>query len=80
MMEEILRVLCCPETHQSLRMADANMVAELNEKIKSGQVRNRAGKPVTETMERGLIREDGKYVYPITKNIPVLLVNEAIPV
>ena len=78
-MQDLLNVLCCPETRQPLQIADAKLVGELNQKIKDGQVRNRGGKPITETMEAGLIREDGKYIYPVRNKIPVMLVDEAIP-
>ena len=78
-MQDLLNVLCCPETRQPLQIADAKLVDELNQKIKDGQVRNRGGKPITETMEAGLIREDGKYIYPVRNKIPVMLVDEAIP-
>ena len=78
-MQDLLNVLCCPDTRQPLQIADAKLVGELNQKIKDGQVRNRGGKPITETMEAGFIREDGKYIYPIRNKIPVMLVDEAIP-
>jgi uncharacterized protein YbaR (Trm112 family) len=78
-MQELLDVLCCPESHQRFQIAEANFVADLNAKIKAGQVRDRAGKVVSEAIDGALIREDRKYIYVIRNNIPVLLVNEAIP-
>jgi uncharacterized protein YbaR (Trm112 family) len=75
---EILEILCCPETHQPLRFADASTVAGLNQKIASGTVRNRAGKPVLETIDGALIREDGQQLYLIRGDIPVMLIDEAI--
>lgn len=60
-------------------MADAPLVAELNARIKAGQLTNRAGKPVSDPIDSGLVREDRKFLYPIRGNIPVLLINEAIP-
>jgi uncharacterized protein YbaR (Trm112 family) len=30
-------------------------------------------------MNGGLIREDGKYLYPIRKDIPIMLIDEALP-
>jgi uncharacterized protein YbaR (Trm112 family) len=41
-------------------------------------VRNRAGRAVTETLDGGLLRADGKFLYPIRQDIPVMLVDEAI--
>jgi uncharacterized protein len=78
-MQELLDILRCPETHQPFQIADAALVADLNTEIKGGQLKNRAGKPITEPIENGLIREDRKFLYPIRNNIPVLLIDEAIP-
>jgi uncharacterized protein YbaR (Trm112 family) len=75
----LLNILCCPETHQPLRMAEAEVVAKLNQQIGNGTVKNRAGKPVTVSLDSGLIREDAKFLYPVRNGIPVMLVGEAIP-
>ena len=76
---ELLKILCCPETRQPLRLAETATVVELNRQIPSGGVKNRAGQPVKENIAGGLVRADGKFLYPIRGNIPVLLVDEAIP-
>jgi uncharacterized protein YbaR (Trm112 family) len=34
---------------------------------------------VQEKLDAGFIRADGKFLYPIRRNIPVMLVDEAIP-
>ena len=76
---ELLKILCCPETHQALVPADAALVQRLNAEIDSGQLRNRAGQPVTRKCDGGLVRKDGRFVYPVCEDIPILLINEAIP-
>jgi len=76
---ELLKILCCPETHQSVAVADPSLIKELNVQIASGQLRNRAGQSVTEQIEGGLLRADGKVLYPIRSHIPVMLIDEAIP-
>ena len=78
-MQELLDILRCPETHQPFEIADTALIADLNGKIKAGQLKNRAGKPVTDPFESGLLRQDRKFLYPIRNNIPVLLIDEAIP-
>ena len=78
-MQELLNIICCPETHQRFQMADANLIADLNAKIKTGQLKSRAGKPVSDSIDAGFIREDRKYLYPVRNNIPVLLIDESIP-
>jgi uncharacterized protein YbaR (Trm112 family) len=76
---ELLKILCCPETRQPLSLADAALVQQLNERITAGQLRNRAGKPVTRQCDGGLLRKDGQFVYPVSEGIPILLIDEAIP-
>lgn len=75
---ELLQILRCPESHQPLTSADAALLAQINERIHAGQLTNRAGQSVTQTIDGGLIRADGRYLYPIRDEIPVLLADEAI--
>jgi uncharacterized protein len=76
---ELLKILVCPETKQALKPADAGLLARLNEAVEKGQLRNRGGERVREGMEEGLVREDGTAVYPVREGIPVMLMDEAIP-
>ncbi|MGO8931414.1 MAG: Trm112 family protein [Limisphaerales bacterium] len=76
---ELLKILCCPETHQEVRSAEPEVIDKLNARIAAGTVTNRSGQLVKETIEGGLIRADGKLLYPIRRNIPVMLVDEGIP-
>jgi uncharacterized protein YbaR (Trm112 family) len=76
---ELLKILCCPETHQEVRLAEAAVIDKLNGQIAAGALVNRAGQPVKEKIEGGLVRADGKVLYPIRRNIPVMLVDEGIP-
>ena len=76
---DLLSILCCPETHQDLRLAEPALIDKLNAQIAAGALKNRAGQPVQEKIDAGLIRADGKFLYPVRKDIPVMLVDEAIP-
>jgi uncharacterized protein YbaR (Trm112 family) len=51
----------------------------LNRQIAVGTLKNRAGKIVTAKLSGGLVRSDGKYLYPIREQIPIMLVDEALP-
>jgi uncharacterized protein YbaR (Trm112 family) len=76
---DLLKILCCPETHQEVRLAEPAVVDKLNQQIAAGALKNRAGQLVQERIEGGLIRADGKLLYPIRRDIPVMLVDESIP-
>ncbi|MGH6960149.1 MAG: Trm112 family protein [Dongiaceae bacterium] len=76
---ELLSILCCPETRQPLRPAPEQVLASLNERIGNGTVCNRSGGSITERCEAGLLRQDGKALYPVRSGLPILLVAEAIP-
>ncbi len=77
--KELLEILACPETHQPLKEADGPAVEALNARIAAGEVTNVGGDTVEGALDGGLVREDGKIVYPIRDRIPVLLVHEGIP-
>jgi len=61
----LLDLLCCPVTRQPLQVADREALARASAA---------ASRPIT----AGLLREDGKVLYPISEGIPLLLEDEAI--
>jgi uncharacterized protein YbaR (Trm112 family) len=42
-------------------------------------VSNRGGKKVENKIQGGLVRQDGTYLYRIEDDIPIMLIDEAIP-
>lgn len=75
---ELLSILRCPETRQSLTIAEPALLVRLNARVRAGSSRTTSGKPVSELLEGGLVRADGSALYPVRKRVPVLLVDEAI--
>jgi uncharacterized protein YbaR (Trm112 family) len=75
---ELLEILVCPETRQPLALAGADVLARLNEEIDAGRLRNRGGDAVDKRISEGLVREDGKILYIVDDDIPVMLVEESI--
>ena len=75
---ELLVMLACPETHQSVQPASAEVLAALNARIDAGELQNRGGDKVDEVISAGLVREDGRFFYPVRDGIPILLKDEAI--
>jgi uncharacterized protein YbaR (Trm112 family) len=76
--EELLEILVCPETRQPVTVAEAQVIARLNGEVESGSLRNRGGEAVSAAIQEGLIREDGKILYPVEDGIPVMLIEESI--
>jgi len=76
---DLLKIMCCPETRQPVALAEPSLVENLNQQITTGQLKNRAGQTVKEKIDGGLMREDRKFLYPIRGNIPIMLIDEAIP-
>jgi len=77
--KDLLSILCCPETKQDVALAPESVIAGINDRIVKGEVKNKAGQVVTERMDGGLLRADKKILYPIREDIPVMLIDEGIP-
>ncbi len=75
---QLLEILCCPETKQTVQLAKADLIHDLNRQIEAGSLKNRGGETVKEKMDAGLIREDKKVLYPIREDIPIMLMEEAL--
>ena len=79
MRQALLDILVCPETRQPVHLAETQLLDRLNRRIGQGRLTNLGGTPITAPLEAALVREDGQYCYPIRADIPVMLVDEAIP-
>lgn len=77
--KDLLAILCCPDTKQPVMLADDLLIEKVNGAIDRGSLKNKAQKPVTEKLDGGLIRSDSKILYPVREDIPVMLIDEGIP-
>jgi len=67
---DLLEILVCPETRQPVALASEAVLTQLNSKIAEERLRNRGGERVTSPIAEGLVREDGRILYPIDDGIP----------
>ncbi len=78
--EDLISILICPDTKQPVKMADSELIETVNQKIAAGEQKNVSGKSVTEKIDGGLLRQDGKVLYPIRDEIPIMLVGEGLQI
>lgn len=78
--KRLLDILCCPATKQPLRPLTRTELDTLNRAIADGGARTTTQAAVGASLAAGLITVDGKRVYRIDDDIPVMLADEAIVV
>lgn len=76
---DLLAILVCPENHQPLVEMESAALERLNERLASGELKNRDGAVVKGPLEGALLRAGEDVVYPVERGVPVLLVKEGIP-
>lgn len=74
----LLEILCCPVSRRPLRMLRSDQQQWLNNAIGAGGVQDVNGRTVSSPLSGGLITDDGKVIYRIDDDIPVLLPEEGI--
>lgn len=76
--KELLKILVCPQSHQTLVPASPDILSRINSAITKGTLTNKKGTVVTEPIQEGLVTQDGSVVYPVREDIPVMLIDESI--
>jgi ubiquinone/menaquinone biosynthesis C-methylase UbiE/uncharacterized protein YbaR (Trm112 family) len=75
---EWISILKCPITGNDLRALQEDELIALNIKIAGKAVWQADGKPMEQAITKGLITSDGAYIYPIIKDIVLLLKDLAV--
>ena len=78
MKKELLSIICCPITKQSLSFVAREKLNEINKAISKGQIKTNEGNILNENIIDALITDNGMIIYPIKDDIPVLLENKSI--
>ena len=76
---ELLEILCCPKTKVPVEMLSEDKLKAVNDRIGRGDVKTVDGSKVDKPLDAGLITEDGKTIYRIDDDIPIMLNDEGIP-
>ena len=76
--QELLEILCCPKTKVPVEMLPEDKLAALNDRIAAGRVKTVDAKKVDTPLDAGLITQDGKTIYRIDEDIPIMLIDEGI--
>ncbi|MFC1777290.1 Trm112 family protein [Pseudomonadota bacterium] len=75
---KLLEILCCPVSKTPLTVLGQEKLDKLNSMINSGETLYVDGEKVKEPLQEGLITEDGKVIYPVQDDIPILLEEKGI--
>lgn len=77
--KDLLAILACPETKEPVSLADDGLLGRVNAAIAAGRMKNRDGQAIEKPLDAGLVRQDGKLLYPVRGGIPIMLIEEGIP-
>jgi uncharacterized protein YbaR (Trm112 family) len=75
---KLLEILCCPVSKTPLRVLGRGKLDKLNHAIASTEALFIGGEKVASPLQEGLITEDGKVIYAVQDNIPILLEEQGI--
>jgi uncharacterized protein YbaR (Trm112 family) len=75
---KLLEILCCPVSKAPLKLLDPKKLDQLNGAIETGDALHINGEKIMEPLQEALITADGKVIYPVQDNIPVLLEEKGI--
>ncbi len=77
---KLLEILRCPVTKQPLSIVAAKYLTEINKQVSAGQVQYADGSKVEKVLEEALITENGRFIYRVDEDIPIMLQDLSIPV
>lgn len=77
---QLLEILVCPESRQPVATASSDVLDRLNAAIAAGNAVTLGGERIAESVTEGLLREDGRILYPVRDGIPIMLIDESIDV
>ena len=76
--KRLLDILCCPVSKSPVKLLSKGQLESVNRAIEQGSVQTTGGGGVERSLQAGLITADGKVIYRVEDDIPVMLADEAI--
>jgi uncharacterized protein YbaR (Trm112 family) len=70
---KLLEILCCPVSKTPLTVLAQDKLDKLNAAIDANEALYVGGEEIKTSLTEGLITTDGKVIYPVQDDIPVLL-------
>ena len=75
---KLLEILCCPVSKVPLNRLERSRLGKLNKAISAGNVESIRGEKIQTELSEALITDDGKVIYPVQEDIPLLLEEKGI--
>lgn len=71
--KKLLEILCDPVTKVPVTVLAGDKLARLNQAVERGEVQYVSGEKVERKLDAALVTEDGKVMYRVDDDIPVML-------
>lgn len=75
---KLLEILVCPSTKVPVKLLSKDKLSTLNRNIADADIRKADGTRVDSALQAALITNDGRTIYMIDDDIPIMLEDEAI--
>ncbi len=76
--KHLLEILVCPVTKTPVKLLAKDKLAILNREVDNGEVTYVDGNPVEGPLDEALITQDGRTLYRVSDDIPVMLEEQGI--
>lgn len=76
--QELLKILCCPQTKVPVELLPAGDLEKLNRAIAEGRIKQADGAAVKKPVAEALITRDRKTIYRVEDGIPIMLIEHGI--
>src|SRR5262245_44461769 len=76
--QELLQILCCPQTKVPVELLASADLDKLNRAITEGKIKQVDGAALKKPVTEALITRDRKTIYRVDDGIPIMLIEQGI--